>query len=556
MSEPAKGSRPPPRAVLAALLALTAAGAAWRLAAFAFNVWPHGDVVLDAAVAESLAARGALLVPIVDVRFYPIDRFGFGYPPDQHPPLWPILGAPLVPLVGDGYTALKLVGLLVGVALVPLAYWACRPLLGAGPAVLTAALAAGSYLLVDFSGNGSLWGLLALFYLLFVRLVGTPDNRSSPVVDPESPVVGPPRTAALVGIVMGLAYLTNYPAVTLPATLVLLHLLRHGRRALRRRALAYPALSLAVMLAVVAPWLAHNLALFGNPLWSQPLERSLAGGSRQVEYVVVGNEVVKRSLPSTEGAWSSLRARAVDVYGNVGFVTRQLLVLTPVLVGFFVAGLAVWLAGVTARVPGSTDEHRSAEHRSAALPTPLVVLALVHLALVLWWPTTKFRYLVPLLPLVLAIGSWFLWQLRPATHRTALVAVTVAACLFTNAWTMLEVPSRTFYYDGGLVDDNFGGQGEAEFVDQARRLRSAADAIVARGPGPILGDHILSAFTHHPLVVNSTAYPPEVVAHLVRKYAIRYVVAERARADAYASLSPTPLWSDDRWLVLELPTGR
>jgi 4-amino-4-deoxy-L-arabinose transferase-like glycosyltransferase len=507
------------KSITPVLLVLTAAGAAWRLAAFAFNVWPHGDVVLDAAVAESVAMRGALIVPIVDVRYYPIDRFGFGYPMDQHPPLWALLGAPLALLVGDGYLALKLLSLLAGVVLVPLAYLACRPLVGQGPALLTAGLVAGSYPLVDFSGNGSLWILMAVFYLLFVWRVGGwgLDDR---------------RNAALVGLLMGLAYLTNYPAVILPASLVVLHLLRHGRASPSRAALAGPALSLLVMLAVVAPWLGHNAVLFGNPFWSQPLERSLAAGSRQVEYVQVGDEVLKRNLPSTEGATAILRAWAINLYGNVGFVARQLLILTPVLVGFFLAALL-----------------SSGARRRLA---PLAVLALVHLALVLWWPTTKFRYLVPLLPLVFALGSWFLWELKLPAQRGPLVAVTVALCLFTNAWTFLKIPSHTYYYDGGLVQDNFGGQGETEFVEEARRLRAAADAILARGPGPILGDHILHSFTHQPLVVNSTAYPPDIVAHLVRKYGIRYVVAERAHGPSYGFLGPTELWSDDRYVVLEL----
>jgi hypothetical protein len=117
---------------------------------------------------------------------------------------------------------------------------------------------------------------------------------------------------------------------------------------------------------------------------------------------------------------------------------------------------------------------------------------------------------------------------------------------------MLSIPSRTYYYDGGLVADNFGQQGETVWVQDTRRLRAAADAIVARGPGVVLGDHILAPFTGQPLVVTSTAYPPDVVAHLVRKYGIRYIVAERARQDGYAFLGTSVLWSDDRLVVLEL----
>ncbi len=176
----------------------------------------------------------------------------------------------------------------------------------------------------------------------------------------------------------------------------------------------------------------------------------------------------------------------------------------------------------------------------------------MHLALVLLWPTTKFRYLVPVLPLVFAIGSWFLCELKQPLERGLLVAVTAGLCLFTNVWTFVSIPSHTYYYDGGLVQDNFGGQGETAFVEEAGRLRAAADAIAARGPGPILGDHLLYAFTHQPLVVNSTAYPPDIAAHLVQKYSVRYVVTERSHAQFYGFLNPTELWVDDRFVVLEV----
>ena len=578
------------------LLGLTLAGAVWRLAAFAFNVWPHGDVVLDAAIAESVARDGRLLVPMVDVRYYPIDRFGFGYPPDQHPPLWPLLGALLVPLVGDGYAALKLVSLLVGVALVPLTYAALRRVVGQGPAMLAAILVAGSYPLVDFSGNGSLWVLLAAWYLAWLWALPADGHQKRP--SPPDPLsrarergkgVRASGRWALVGLVMGLAYLTNYPAITLVAALGVTHVVRTGRAAVRPAALAGPALALGVMLLTISPWLAFTWTTFGSPIWSQPFQRTLAGGSRQVEYLIVGDEVVKRNLPANPDRLAGLRERAVDLYGNVGFTARQILILAPVLSGLFLAGLAtagasVWqsarrggrgqvMVGREAAHSSSVETSGPAadavapsscpESSSASGPTvgssenagplvPLVALTLVHLALILWWPTTKFRYLVPLPPLVFAIGAWFAWQLRPTTLRGPLVAVTLGLCVFTNLWTMLSIPSRTYYYDGGLVADNFGQQGETQWVQDTRRLRAAADAIVARGPGVVLGDHILAPFTGQRVVVTSTAYPPDVVAHLVRKYGIRYVVAERARQGAYAFLAPSVLWSDERLVVLVL----
>src|SRR5215217_3043981 len=260
------------------------------------------------------------------------------------------------------------------------------------------------------------------------------------------------------------------------------------------------------MLVVIVPWLAVNAAWFGGPFWSQPFQRTLAGGSRQVEYMLVDDEAVKRNLPNTGDRLAALRERAVDLYGNVGFVAKQSLVLVPVLGGLFLVGLLL------------------------RPPLPVAVLALVHLALIIWWPTTKFRYLIPLLPLVFGLGAWALWKLRPDALRLRLALVTVGLCLFTNAWTMLSIPSRTYYYDGGLIGDNFGQQGERLFVEEAGSFRAAAEAIRANGSGVVLGDHILAPLTRMPLVVNSTGYPPEIVRHLVDKYAVRYIVADRAHA--------------------------
>ncbi|HZO25050.1 MAG TPA: hypothetical protein VFH48_03545 [Chloroflexota bacterium] len=564
------------RRIVLLLIFMTVLGGLWRLASFGFNAWPHGDVVIDAAIAESLAWRGQLVVPFVDVRYYPIERFGFGYPLDQHPPLWPLLGAPLAWLTGDGYVALKLVSLLIGTMLIPLTYLALRRHVGNGPALLASALTAGSFPLVDFSGNGSLWALLAALYLAWLWVL--PVTALTPALSqreirlplPLGEGLGVRARWALLGLVMGLGYLTNYPAVVLPVALAVLHLVRHGRQSFRPSALAGPALSAVVLLLTIAPWLVYNASVFGGPFWSQPFQRTLSGGSRDVEYALVGGAAVKRNLPTSGDRLTALRARAIDLYGNVGFLAKQSLVLTPVIGGLFLVGLLMLPSRSRFRTSGTADTGAMNCAPTASVPVgaqfiaptveatspnpvPVAVLALVHLALIIWWPTTKFRYLIPLLPLVFAVGAWALWQLQPGALRLRVAVVTLALCLFTNAWSMLSIPSRTFYYDGGLIGDNFGQQGERIFVDEARSFKAAADAIVAHGEGVVLGDHILAPFTRMPLVVNSTGYAPEVIEHLVQKYGVRYIVIDVPHAYLYDFLHPTPIWENGRHVVLELP---
>lgn len=521
------------RSPLLVLALLCLLGALPRAAALAFNLWPHGDVLLDAAIAESLAWRGALLVPLVDVRYYPIGEFGFGYPPDQHPPLWPLLGAALVPVLGNGYAALKLWSYLCGLAVIPLAYLAFRRALGESGALFVAALVAASFLMIDFSGNGSLWSALAALYLLFAcRLAARPlTDRGNAVV---------------LGAIMGAAVLVNYPAVILPVALVLAAALQHGRRLLTASHLASLAVAGLAFLAILTPWLAYNAWLHGNPIWSQPLQRALGGGEKQVEVLIVGGEVVKQNVPDPGGVGATVRRTFSNFYGNVGFLARQMLVLAPVLNGFLLAAL-VALATLTLRAKG-TERERTL----GPLAAPLAILV-CHGALALLWPTTKFRYLVPLLPFALGLGAWLLWQIRPPATRTLLAGVSFVMLLGLGAWTWLSVPSHTYYYDGGVVNDNFGQQGETIWAEDARRMQRAAAVIRARGPGAVLGDHLFYYLARQPLVINSSGYSPEVLRHLVERYHVRYAWIERKDLGRYQALFPAaPLYEDERFVLLEI----
>lgn len=506
-----------------ALLLILAAGP--RLAAVSYNAWPHGDVLLDAAIADAIVEQGELKIPLVDVRYYPIGRFGFGYPPDQHPPLWPLLGAAVRLAVGESYAALKIVSLVVGVLLVLAVYRAGRDLLGEAPARFAAALCAVSYLLIDFSGNGSLWGLLALLYVLFVWRAGC-----FPLAER--------RNAVILGLLMGAGYLTNYPAVILVASFLVLLAFRRWRGwGTGERRGAFLALCIAGL--VVLPWLLFALSTFGNPFWSQPLQRQLSGGDKDVQVVIVDGEVVKRPLPVANGLAERLRTTAANLYGNVGFVARQSFVLMPFFGGFVLAGIVA--LGV-----------RAARGQAGPL-SALLVLTLAHLGLILLWPTTKFRYLVPLLPLAALAGSWLLWQIKPSEVRGLLAATCLGGAVFTSAWTWASIPSHTYYYDGGVVTDNFGGQGEIAYIDDLRHLERVAAAMHAAGPGVVLGPHPLYAMARQPLVINSDAFSREVVEHLVQRYAIRYVVAAPGRLDFYRSFLPGRLlWQDERYILYEV----
>jgi hypothetical protein len=301
-----------------------------------------------------------------------------------------------------------------------------------------------------------------------------------------------------------------------------------------------------VALALVTPWLLYASLTYGSPVWSQPLQRQLGGGDKQVEVVVVGHEVVKRALPARDPLGERLRSTAANLYGNVGFLLRQSFVLLPILGGFAAAGL-LWFGRSALRGPPSPL-------------APLLLLTFAHGALILLWPTTKFRYLVPLLPLLVLLGCGLLWQLQPPPLRRLLAGFALGATVLTSIWTYASVPSHTYYYDGGVVTDNFGAQGEIAYIQEQRLLERAAAAVrqdaAQRTSRPsVLGPHPLYRLAGLPLVVDSAAFSPEVARTLIDKYAIGYAVVEPARLPLFQSLRPDGhvLWQEPTLAVYRLP---
>ena len=195
------------------LIMITLIGALLRLAAFIFNDLPHGDINLDYAAAWNLSTNGRLMLPFVAPRPYPSAQLGFGFPYEQHPPLWPILGYLGATITGNIYLAFKLITLVSGILLIPLSYVAFRKAFGDLPALFSSVLIAFTYVLIDFSGNGSLYILHAFLILVFVFLAGKPER---------------PLNAILLGIVAGLAYLLNYQAIVVLGALIVVYLYQFG----------------------------------------------------------------------------------------------------------------------------------------------------------------------------------------------------------------------------------------------------------------------------------------------------------------------------------------
>jgi 4-amino-4-deoxy-L-arabinose transferase-like glycosyltransferase len=530
VSSPLRRGRRYDRGVPVARLALAIVALffiGWRFAAPGFNSHPHGDVHLDAITLDSMLKGEGLTTPLErSLEYYPREM-GKGYPLDQHPPLSLWIAAAFSLLGGDAYFALTRVSLFASLLTIVVALLLGRRYAGPQGGLVAATVCATSFALADFAGNGAIYTLHGLFALVAALLLARGGGGAS----------------VLAGAALGAAWLANYQAlVLLPAAAVAL-CWREGGMRIVVRDMALLALGFAL---AAGPWWIRNHEVFGDPLFSvNPyyLKWKL-GGALAVD------------------ASSGLPILTVETPPS-GTALRHLLDHLRVNARFVFSQAAVWISGVlplaAVGIAVIRRSRRGAEEARATSRCGIVVVplfALAHLAVMLLWPSCKFRYFVPLLPLlavlaaigaavldaspppprafrrflVLAllpsalIGLEMTVRGRAAEGAIVLVAIVLAgAPLFTRlaaridpaapstsallAFALLQLgllaasPTRTSYYDAILVGDAFGRRG-AEAADHARQeaLGAAASQLAARGVTAIVADVELK---HHAIRAGS-----------------------------------------------------
>lgn len=394
-------------------------GLGLRLMATTAHELPRGDVVLDVGVARSLVqgsgfasgfTRGVVAVAADEAP-----------PPqghaDQHPPLWPLLGALLTPLAGSPFAALRLLSLLSGVALLLLVMRVMDRLtdrladVPEGLPVFAAGLLALGFLPIDAAGNGSLYGAQALLVLALVESLARPRLG-----------------LALPGLLLGALILLNHQTLVL----LPLPLLVYGAGVppcQRRRALLLGAGAMALALLCQVPWWWRNALVFGDPLHSvNGLYLSYWTGA-PVRFVVEDGLALQR-VERGLGAITVARALLGFARMNGMYLLVAGLAVVPGLLGLALAGAPAMLRrGV-----------QGCDRRRLALVLASAALLLVSLL----WPATKLRYLVSLAPLLVLLGldAW----LHPVGRWGR-----AGALLLALAWLVALAASAgdAFATDGG-----------------------------------------------------------------------------------------------------------
>ncbi|MDD5041362.1 MAG: glycosyltransferase family 39 protein [Candidatus Peribacteraceae bacterium] len=423
--------------LLAAILLL---GLGLRIFSLSWNTFPHADVDGDATIGARFLQTGGLwdvtpdsTAPRQPSLFARDSREGI--PTLQHGPVWILLGSGVSSLWHgntpiDVYLALRILSVLCGTAMIAVLWKLARSLLDRESALVCALWAALSFLLIDYSGNGAFYALQGTLYLTWLLIALHRPSRG--------------RAAAL-GAVTGVTYLVNYQSIMLlPAAIVLEFMQRENKKAL----VLQSGIVLASAALFASPWLIRNFILVGDPFAHHLVNSTYVFSKSGIHETVV--DYVYR-FP---GKWEQLTAIFSMIVtswlpNNSFYIARKLFVLAPVAFIFFSYGLI--------------GQVLSKGRRNRLLPVLLLFVA--HFLISASWPITKFRYFVPLLPLVFLLSldalNFFVPNRRMRFLWMTLITVSIVC---GSALTYFSVPTHTYYYDGAITTDPFSGRGEWNYL--------------------------------------------------------------------------------------------
>ena len=287
-------------------------GVVARVYSVQWNVFRHGDIVRYSVAAESIVARGDLLIDsdISTPHSYSLKEKGGKFL--EINPVWSFAGSLFVLFFGlSGFVALKLLSFLSGIALLAVVYFYCLRIGGSHVAFFALALSAVSYLLIDYSGNGALYIFQALLYIVFLLLLQNIER---------------PRHHVEMGMLLGFSILFNHQAIVLFVAYgcyLLWYFHGNYKEALRRISLAFILIVLFYL-----PWGIRNVIFYGSPVF--PTASAYFWDKLGVLKTVQDGVI---TYQTSFGTFLQLAVREITNWmpHNIYFINRQLFILAPLI---------------------------------------------------------------------------------------------------------------------------------------------------------------------------------------------------------------------------------
>ena len=330
---------------------------------------------------------------------------------DWQPPLYYLLQTPAFWLSGGSLTVMRLVSLLLGAGVVAFAYGLAWRLFRAQWLALTTAVFVAflpQHLAIMASANNDALAELIIAAILFV-LVGWVETGDRRLETEESPVssLQSPKPLVLLGLLLGLGYLTKGTVYPLTAVVGLAIVWRYWRRwgKLVRAGLltAVPAGLLGAL------WWARNMVVYGglDVLGKAAHDSVVVGQPRTAEWVAdMGRTAVYRAFISTtfNSFWGQFGWMTTPMDGRL---YRLLWVFTAVWVVGLIVALVIWW-----------DRKRPSVLAVVVLLATFLLSLAVHVAYNVTFVQHQGRYLFPaLLPIGVGVSVGLGVWVRPFVRR-------------------------------------------------------------------------------------------------------------------------------------------
>jgi hypothetical protein len=504
--------------VVLALLAVTAGGIL-RIMSFGWNDRLQGDVNLFALTAREFVHHNRLYYPMKFEFTDNVEYEAMESPASQHPPGWPLVAG----LVGKAFQTdstfyiLKIVCEIFGALLIIVVACAGMRFGWRNEMLIAVSCISLSPMLVDFSANGSPYILSSSFLLASMILLR--HFRCDQVLH-----------YLLGGLLGGLGMQVHSLMICVPVALVLFGTWQHSR--IKWQGVVSFILA---MLLTLAPSMCRNLRHFGEPFHSYSTYYFLkkVGIAEQGIYGnIISTRAVRPVTYHTTQKYASLIADS----------TKAFLILYLMEVGPFCVSLGA--IGVVALLR---------KHSWKALMALLPFVC--YIVIVLLWPSFKYRFLVPVLPITYALSAVGLTRLfNRIQDRRSISKVFAGVCLLgTVFWGVLgffERP-RTRYYFYDLYHEVYYNS----MQPLAKKLRE-------QDPGVVLGySHSLDGgletiYWHRlPFVYGRESKDNSEFQKLIHDFDVRYVWADDATIDTVRSRLPEAkvILQNQHYRVFEIP---
>lgn len=416
------------------LLLIFALGVFMRWQAVLWNKYIHGDVSQYSEVSESLAKHGNTRMSYNEGEpyFYSIKEKG-GKFYDMYP-LLPFLGAGLIKMTGtDGYEAVKIWSFFGGVLVLVLTYFLGKKIGGDKVGLLSLTFASFSYLLIDFSGNGSIYSLQTAFYLAFIILLLNLKKLADNV---------------LLGVVVGFAVLTNYQSVILLLVYLIFLFVLFKKDFVKILKWFFSGFIFAVL--VYLPWGIRNFLIFHTPFFS--IHFLYYWQKLGVKKIIVGDTLVYVPTPRD---YFDLVKKTVFFWfpHNLYLINRKLFIYAPISYVFFL------FSAIETAFANSFEKIKNL--------IPIFLLLIFHIVSGATIPIFETRHFVSLMPFVFILASHYIFNfIRFAVLQKTIWIFAVFASIIFFFLTYFSTPTHTYYYDGLITESVFGkdGGGELRFL--------------------------------------------------------------------------------------------